>query len=154
MILASGLNYGVTKSIPHLCGIAFGFLIMVVLVGFGLGALFKNYPIIHTLLKISGCMYLLYLAWKFGTTQTAKKEDNHKRKPLSFLHAALFQWVNPKAWICSITAMSIFTFGENISYQVLVMSIIFFVSIYLTSGLNKVAFSDSFSDLIPFIDLL
>ena len=135
MILASGLNYGVGRSVPHLCGIAFGFLIMVVLVGVGLGALFKNYPVIHSVLKIVGCIYLLFLAWKLGTTSTTEKEGNYKRKPLTFLQAALFQWVNPKAWICSITAVSVFTFGENISYQVLIMSIIFFISIYLTSGL-------------------
>jgi threonine/homoserine/homoserine lactone efflux protein len=103
MVMASGLNFGVRRSVPHMLGIGLGFTLMVFLVGLGLGQAFKAYPAAYIALKFVGGAYMLFLAWKIamsGPMGEAKSE----RAPITFLQAALFQWVNPKAWILAVTA--------------------------------------------------
>ena len=95
MLTSTGLNFGVRRGIPHLFGICIGFGVMLVLVGLGFGTLFELYPILHELIKAIGVIYLLYLAWKIGTTK--QSSCNTKTKPMTFWQAAAFQWVNPKA---------------------------------------------------------
>lgn len=107
LILASGVNYGIRKSLPHFLGISFGFPLMVIAVGLGAGILFKQFPVLHTVLKLIGVFYLLYLAYRVATAPTNKMESENK-KPFTFIQAALFQWVNPKAWIMAIGAVVTF----------------------------------------------
>jgi len=107
MLMASGANYGFRRTIPHMLGIGIGFTVMVIVVGLGLMQVFDAFPIMHTLLKYAGITYLLWLAWKIAgsempdTTQTTGK-------PMSFVQAALFQWVNPKAWQMALTAITLY----------------------------------------------
>jgi threonine/homoserine/homoserine lactone efflux protein len=108
LILASGVNYGVTRSLPHLFGIATGFPLMVIAVGLGVGGLFQQFPILQIVLKIVGTLYLLYLAYKVATAPT-KDIEITKAKPFTFLQALLFQWVNPKAWMMAISGVTTFT---------------------------------------------
>jgi threonine/homoserine/homoserine lactone efflux protein len=103
MVLASGLNFGVRRSVPHMLGIAFGFTLMVFLVGVGLGNAFKAYPMIYTALKYVGGAYMLWLAWKIAISGPVN-EATAGGMPITFFQAALFQWVNPKAWIMAVTA--------------------------------------------------
>jgi threonine/homoserine/homoserine lactone efflux protein len=103
MVLASGLNFGVRRSVPHMLGIAFGFTLMVFLVGVGLGNAFKAYPMIYTALKYVGGTYMLWLAWKIAVSGPVS-EATAGGTPITFFQAALFQWVNPKAWIMAVTA--------------------------------------------------
>lgn len=112
MIMSSGLNFGIKKSIPHYLGICLGFPAMVLIVALGFGALFMKYHWIHNTLKILGIAYILYLAWKIARS---KSDINNKKptKPLTFIQAVLFQWVNPKAWTMVIGAISIFTIPGN-----------------------------------------
>ena len=103
MVLASGVNFGVRRSIPHMLGIGCGFTLMVAIVGLGLGRIFAAYPGIYTAMKIAGGAYMLWLAWKIahaGPMGEAKTAG----KPMTFIQAALFQWVNPKGWVMAITA--------------------------------------------------
>ena len=109
MLLASGVNFGFVRTIPHMFGIAIGFLGLLLAVGFGLGAVLTAYPVLHTVLKVLGGTYLLYLAWKIATSRTMGKDGDHKARPMTFLEAAAFQWVNPKAWVMAVTAMAIYT---------------------------------------------
>jgi threonine/homoserine/homoserine lactone efflux protein len=109
MLLASGVNFGFWRTIPHMCGIALGFLSLLLGVGFGLGALLKEYPGLHWGLKIAGGAYLLYLAWKIASARTLSDGKATGGKPLTLWQAASFQWVNPKAWIMAITGMAIYT---------------------------------------------
>lgn len=108
LILASGVNYGIKRSLPHLFGIATGFPLMVVAVGLGVGSLFQQFSILQTVLKIVGTLYLLYLAYKVATAPT-KDIEITKAKPFTFLQALLFQWVNPKAWMMAISGVTTFT---------------------------------------------
>ena len=70
MLLASGVNFGFARTIPHAFGIGFGFLSLLLAVGFGLGAVLTAFPVLHTVLKIVGCGYLLYLAWRIAMSRT------------------------------------------------------------------------------------
>lgn len=107
MLLASGVNFGFLKTIPHLLGIEFGFSTLIFAVGLGLGALFSVEPRLHIVLKVAGGAYLLWMAWKIGTSRRIGKADGDA-KPFSFLQASLFQFVNPKAWVMAIGANAAF----------------------------------------------
>lgn len=109
MLLASGVNFGFVRSIPHMLGIAAGFASLLLGVGFGLGAVLKAYPSLDIALKIAGGAYLLYLAWKIAMSRSLAVRSNAGASPMTFLQAAAFQWVNPKAWVMAVTAMAIYT---------------------------------------------
>ncbi|MDM3870905.1 LysE family translocator [Porticoccus sp. W117] len=127
MIMTSGMNYGVRKSVPHFLGICIGFPVMVVLVGLGLGVVFERYPVVHQAIKIAGIIYLLYLSWKIATTKAAAS-GNAGSKPFTFLQAALFQWVNPKAWMMAASAVAAYTLAtEPMLWQVLLVALVFFL---------------------------
>ena len=125
MIMASGLNHGARASMPHYLGICIGFPAMFFAVGFGLGLMFERYPAIHTGIKVVGTLYLLYLAWLIATSQPSS-EKMEKRPPLTFWQAALFQWVNPKAWVMGTSAIAAFTtVGADMNTQILWVWLVF-----------------------------
>ena len=125
MLTTTGLNFGVRRGIPHLLGICIGFPIMLALIGFGFGKLFQLYPIIHEIIKVIGIVYLLYLAWKIATTIGDGSADSQS-KPIGFLQAAAFQWVNAKAWIMGTSALAAFTtLDETFFLQVTIICITF-----------------------------
>lgn len=111
MLMASGVNFGFRRTIPHMLGIGVGFLSLLLGVGFGLGAVLAAYPVLHTSLKVAGGVYLLYLAWRIAMARSIASADeaNGEARPMTFLEAAAFQWVNPKAWVMAVTAMAIYT---------------------------------------------
>ncbi|KFE46064.1 LysE family translocator [Pseudomonas syringae] len=125
MLLASGVNFGFNRSIPHILGISSGFFSLVLAVGLGLGAAFKTYPLLYTVLRYAGAAYLLYLAWKIATSGPASDADGHEGKPQTFLQAAAFQWVNPKAWVMAVGAISTYTPLQGYFTNVVVISAIF-----------------------------
>jgi len=106
MLTASGIKFGFKKTIPHLIGIPFGHVIQITLVCFGLGNLFQKYPLVQHYLKWLCFFYLLYLGWKIiGSFSEHKKESG---RPLKLYEAALFQFMNPKAWVVALTASTAF----------------------------------------------
>jgi threonine/homoserine/homoserine lactone efflux protein len=112
MLLASGVNFGFVRTIPHMFGIAGGFATLLFGVGLGLGAVLKAYPAFDLTLKIAGCAYLLYLAWKIAMSRSLTAKGEAKAVPMTFFQAAAFQWVNPKAWVMAVTAMAVYTNPE------------------------------------------
>lgn len=108
MLTASGSAFGFARSIPHMTGIVIGFPLMVLAVGLGIGEIFIRYPQIHLVLKYVGAAYLLYLAWRIARAGGTGDEDVGGR-PLGFIEAAAFQWVNPKAWVITLSALPAFT---------------------------------------------
>lgn len=108
MIMSSGVNYGIKASVPHLLGICLGFPLMVLIVGLGFGVVFERFPHLHQLIKVLGVAYLVWLAWQIATA-APKTIEQGKSKPFSFLQAALFQWVNAKAWVMASGAVAAFT---------------------------------------------
>ena len=126
MIMASGLNFGWRASLPHLFGICLGFPSMFLAVGFGLGYAFEASPLLHKTIQIIGIVYLLYLAWLIATSVPADLDGERKAKPLTFFQAALFQWVNPKAWIMGTSAIAAYTtIGANLNQQILLIGAVF-----------------------------
>tara|TARA_B110000977_G_scaffold37465_1_gene50358 strand:+ start:895 stop:1509 length:615 start_codon:yes stop_codon:yes gene_type:complete len=128
MIMASGVNFGVRPSLPHVLGICLGFPVMVISLGIGLGALFDSVPILHEIIKIFGVAYLFYLAWLVASSSSFEETSSPSR-PLRFDQAVLFQWVNPKAWVMATGAISTYTTtaGDTLT-QVLFIAFAFFIT--------------------------
>lgn len=108
MLMASGANFGLRRTIPHMLGIGIGFTVMIVLVGVGLIGLFDAVPASYTILKIVSVAYLLWLAWKIANAAAPGTRGRASGRPLTFLQAAAFQWVNPKAWTMALTAITVY----------------------------------------------
>lgn len=106
MILASGLNYGFVRSLPHLFGITCGFAFMIFATGMGLHAVFEQVPMLQVVLKYGGAIYLLWLAWKLAHAAPMSGEQAALSKPMGFFGAAAFQWINPKAWVMALSALT------------------------------------------------
>ncbi len=119
MLMASGANYGFRRSVPHMLGIGLGFTLMVLLVGVGLVQVFDRFPVSYTVLKLVSVVYLLYLAWKIAHSAPARTGAT-PGQPMTFLQAAAFQWVNPKAWAMALTATAAYAPQQTIGAIVLV----------------------------------
>lgn len=127
MIMTSGLNYGIRRSLPHYFGICLGFPAMVVAVGLGLAGLFERFPVLHTGMKIAGAAYLTYLAWRIASAPVTRMNET-AGKPFTFLQAAAFQWVNPKAWALAVGATVTYTvIGISYGVQIVTIALIFLV---------------------------
>ncbi len=124
MLMASGANFGFRASIPHMMGVSGGFLLLVVAVGLGLGGLFAAYPELHDVLAVAGGLYLLWLAWKIATSSGLGMGETGAR-PQTFLQAAAFQWVNPKAWAMALGAVTAYAPRDGYVANILVVSVIF-----------------------------
>lgn len=135
MLMTSGANFGFARTIPHLLGVSIGFVAMVIIVGAGLAQVFAAVPELHTVLKVVSAAYLLYLAWKIAKAPPPSAEGAVRATPMTFLQAAAFQWVNPKAWTMALTAISVYapTGPGGISAVTLVLIAVVFGAINLPS---------------------
>lgn len=124
MLFSSGVNFGFRRTVPHMLGIGAGFLSLLIGVGFGLGALLHSVPLLYTVLKFAGGAYLVWIAWKIGTSRSLS-EGQAGSKPMTFLGAAAFQWVNPKAWVMAVTAMATYTDQTQYFMTVLLVGVAF-----------------------------
>ncbi|WP_375752318.1 LysE family translocator [Vibrio sp. HN007] len=136
MLTASGANFGYKRSIPHFLGISLGLISMIFMLAAGLSAIFKAYPEIQEAMKWLGSLYILYLAYKIANTGPASIEGEKERKPMTFLEAAFFQYVNPKAWMMMVTAIGSFSLaGEGYWLSVAYIALIFFITQLHTSSI-------------------
>ncbi len=119
MLMASGANFGFRRTIPHMLGVGLGFVFMVGLVGVGLARVFDAYPASYTVLRVASVGYMLYLAWKIATA-APPSEAKRAGTPMTFTQAALFQWVNPKAWAMALTAVSVYAPSQSLGAIALV----------------------------------
>lgn len=113
MLLASGLNFGFRATLPHMAGIALGHAFMVLVVGLGLVGVFTSYPPARTALSVVSVIYMLWLAWKIANAAPPEGTSTRAR-PLTFLQAAAFQWVNPKAWIMALGAVTLYAPSQDL----------------------------------------
>ncbi len=123
MLMASGANFGFRRTIPHMLGVALGFVFMAFLMGIGLAELFEYFPWLHNVLNVVSVIYLLWLAWKIANAAPPEHRAA-KGKPLTFLQAAAFQWVNPKAWAMALTAVTIYAPGDT-ALAILAVALLF-----------------------------
>ncbi|MBR0707094.1 LysE family translocator [Bradyrhizobium liaoningense] len=132
MLLSSGLTYGFRRTIPHIVGIVIGFAFMVATVGLGLGTVFLAYPILQTILKYAGAVYLIYLAAVIGMSGPTTPGGDSSRGPMTFWGAAMFQWINAKGWVIVIGTITAYAaiaqFPINIVIQTLISLLVGTVS--------------------------
>lgn len=134
MLMVSGLNHGVRKSVPHYLGVCLGFPLLVLIIGLGMGALFIQYPFIHQGVKIIGVLYLCYLAWKIANAGGSDVSGG-TGTPLTFMQAAAFQWVNPKAWAVAASAVAAFTIAGRIPQSIAFIAFACLTTGFITMGL-------------------
>ena len=123
MLLASGANFGFIRTLPHMLGIAIGFTVMVFLVGIGLIGIFDLIPYSYEVLKILSALYLCWLAWKIANA-AAPQDSVESGTPFTFIQAALFQWVNPKAWSMGLTAIALYA-PDRSFLAVIIVTLVF-----------------------------
>ena len=128
MLLTSGVNFGVKRTIPHALDIAAGFFVLLFCKGLGLIKLFDFYPVTYTILKVLCVIYMFWLAWKILQSGRPETKDE-AANPITFFQAALFQWVNPKAWAMAITAFSIYAPSLDFSIVFLVATVFTIVNL-------------------------
>jgi threonine/homoserine/homoserine lactone efflux protein len=104
MLTASGANFGFRSSLPHILGISIGGAVQTFATCLGLGALFVAFPVLHSVLRVVGAVYLLVLAWKLTGGSLGQA---HAPRPLTWQEGALFQAINPKSWMKAVTLASV-----------------------------------------------
>lgn len=122
MLMASGANFGVRRTLAHLAGVAGGFTLMIVLVGLGVMRLFALWPPAETVLKIACAAFILWLAWRIARA-SAPGAAGARARPMTFLEAAVFQWLNPKAWAMALGAITLYAPGREMSALLLVAAV-------------------------------
>lgn len=109
MLMASGVRFGIRRSVPLLLGIAFGCQLLIVAAAFGLAQLLVLYPHSATVLQWVSALFLCYLAWVLVGSGASPDVSAKSSQPIRFWQSALFQWVNPKAWIIAVALVSTYT---------------------------------------------
>lgn len=123
MLLSSGATFGFRRTLPHLFGISAGCVVMVLLFGLGLAGIVARVPWLYNVLHIVSSAYLLYLAWRIATSSGVGGAGERAR-PLTFLDAVAFQWVNPKAWAMTLGAATSFSRPEHLTADVIIVAFV------------------------------
>jgi len=125
MMLASGVNFGFARSVPHMVGITVGFCFMILLMGLGLGEVFERFPVLYAVMRYAGGAYMLYLAWKIfrsGPASDAAQSGAAEVRPMGFTAAAAFQWINPKAWVMALGAITTYLPAGHSLWQLIALT--------------------------------
>jgi len=109
MLAASGATFGWRATVPHAMGVALGFPLMIFLIALGLGEIFQRSAALRTGLAWGGFAVILYLGWRIAMAGAAK--TGARARPLNFLEAAAFQWINPKGWVMAVAAAATYASG-------------------------------------------
>lgn len=134
MLFASGVNHGIRRTIPHLLGVTLGFTFMQLAVGLGVGMIFEVMPGLYSTLRALGVAYMFYLAWRIGTStppaaaEAAAPSPQTAGRPMTFLEASAFQWVNPKALMMCVTAASTYAPPDKPILGAFIVTGVFFVA--------------------------
>lgn len=126
MLMTSGVNFGFRRTLPHLLGVVLGFCLMVALVGLGLDAIFGRFPALLPAMRYLGAGYMLWLAWKIAHAGPVR-EGERRGAPLGFLGAAAFQWVNPKAWVMAVSALTAYAVVDDYTSNVFIIALAYLV---------------------------
>jgi threonine/homoserine/homoserine lactone efflux protein len=129
LLTASGASYGYRRTVPLICGIVTGIVSLLTLSALGLGALFESVPVLRTILKIAGSGYLVYLAFRIAFAGGGQKGAVSRQEPLTFLQGAAFQYLNPKAYVMAITAMSVYPLSGSEYFSSAALIVAVFVAV-------------------------
>jgi threonine/homoserine/homoserine lactone efflux protein len=134
MLAASGIAFGMRRTVPHMLGISVGFSTVLIACGLGVGTLMTEVPATALALKLLGTGYLIYLTWRMRNAFSVRS-DRSLARPMSFVEASLFQYVNPKAWLAALTGVAVFLPGEAIRWT----SLAIFVTVFFVVGFPCIA---------------
>lgn len=127
MLMASGVNFGFERTRPHILGVVIGFTIMILAVGLGVGRVFALYPPLYAVLRVVSVGYLLWLAWRIGTAGATNPIVGEEAQPMTFLEAALFQWVNPKGWMVCLSVAANYVSPNDLAADIAILSAVFLI---------------------------
>jgi threonine/homoserine/homoserine lactone efflux protein len=125
MLMASGANFGFSRTLPHMMGVSIGCVVMILIVGAGLAQVFDRWPVLFTAIKYASIAYLLYLAWKIATSGALSDSKKTASRPFTFFQAAAFQWINPKAWTMALTGLSAYSIEGRPTLTLIAVTIVF-----------------------------
>ena len=134
LLTASGVNFGFARTIPHLLGVDIGFVFLLAVFAAGLGLVFASVPALQIALKIAGAGYMLWLAWKVASARPVENEGSAPGKPMTFLQAAAFQWVNPKAFVAALSGVAVYMRPGHEREDFAVVLVVFAVSTTLSTA--------------------
>ena len=134
MLAASGANFGFRRTLPHICGVIFGFTVMVIATGFGLGAVFAAVPSLHTVMRVFSIIFLLYLSWRIAIAGSPKVASD--ARPLCFVAAAMFQLINPKGLSFLASIMTAYISSDDTLLPQLLPIVILLPAMTLLSALT------------------
>lgn len=126
MLANSGATFGWRATCPHAFGVALGFPLMLLGVALALGEAFQHSAPLREGLRWAGVALLLWLSWRVATAGRARAEG--RGRPFTFIQAAAFQWVNPKAWVMAISTAAAFITGADPLRDALVCAAVFTIS--------------------------
>ncbi len=129
IIVSSGTNYGIRRTVPFVSGATIGFTILLLFVGLGFYQVVNTYPFFLKYLSVAGSAFIIYMGYMIATSTSAAKVK--KQKIPSFLQGFLLQWLNPKAWIACVAGASMFSTPES-NAQFLTFSTIYFFICYFS----------------------
>ncbi len=132
IILSSGINHGVRKTISYVSGATIGFILLLLFIGFGLYEFINEYPFFLSHLAITSSLYIIYIGYKIALSKP-ELELNKKNNIPKFYEGFLLQWLNPKAWIACMSGAALFSEAESIN-AFLAFSSIYFVVCYASLG--------------------
>mgnify|MGYP001476566748 CR=1 FL=1 len=147
----SGFNFGFRKTIPLMLGVIFGWTTLLVFMELGLVIVFKQISFLQTIIKFLGSLFLIYLAYKIAFSNI--KKNNVLKKPIRFIDMFLFQFINPKSVVISMTVVSTFIdVQDNYIRDVILVTLVgFFMAVFSISSwcllgkyLRKFVTSDKF----------
>lgn len=134
LLTASGVNFGFVRTIPHLLGVDVGFVILLATFAAGLGLVFAAVPALQYALKVAGALYMLWLAWKVASARPVQDGDDTPGRPMTFLEAAAFQWINPKAVVAALSGVAVYMRPGHELYDFVIVLAVFALSTVLSTA--------------------
>jgi threonine/homoserine/homoserine lactone efflux protein len=106
MLATSGVNFGIRRTLPQMAGVFSGVVVITIAIGFGLGSLFNEYPVVRDVLRVAGIAYILFLAWKIASAGSLGGGD--LPHPMRYGGSVLFQGVNVKLWMVAVATVALY----------------------------------------------
>lgn len=118
MLTSSGVRFGFRRTLPHLFGVVIGVGITAAVTAAGVGAIVLASPVLNLVLKLGAGAFILWMAWgHWRASARPRSAADPDEKPLSFLGAVLFQWINPKVWAIAFAASAGYGGGQALWFE-------------------------------------
>lgn len=132
LIISSGINHGVKKTMPFVSGATIGFTLLLILIGFGLMNIVDLYPSLLLYMELAGATFIIYMGYKIATSISDLSTKNNNKKTLKFYEGFLLQWLNPKAWIACVSGVSMFVSSDS---AFVIFVLMYFIICYISLSL-------------------